>query len=236
VHCLNAKNIRIFIYSLGVFIGSSLVQANASEVFLGMQIQGLSPSISSALGLETSEGVLVRDIAFPSPSSRSKMKRGDLIIELDGKPMKNVDEVVKYIKTLDIDGRTNATVIRQGKRMYVEVPVGATPDAWKVKRNSFATIPAFGVTFASVTDKVRKRFKLGWRTRGVVVSLVDEEKTSGFDIHVGDVIVQINQRPVSKPSDIVNYLQEAQKQKKEAFLLLVESFQGFRYVLLPVPH
>jgi serine protease Do len=82
---------------------------------------------------------------------------------------------------------------------------------------------------------VQKRFAIGWRSRGVVVSLVDEEKAAGLDIKVGDVIVQVNQSPVWKPTHIVGFLKKAQRQKRETMLLLLERADGFRFALIPVP-
>lgn len=221
--------------SLFILACTAFVQVRAAEPFLGVQIQGLSPIISSALGLKNSEGVMVRDIAFPGPTSNSGLQRGDVIVELDANPVKDIETIVQYIQELSLGTTLKAKVLRRGKTVKVTIVVGAKPPAWDVKRNNFATISALGITFASITEKVRMRFKLGWRTRGVIVSLVDEEKSAGLDIHVGDVIVQVNQRPIWKPTQIAGYLQKAKKDKKEMVLLLIENSDGFRFALLPVP-
>lgn len=235
VRCVNFRIAKTFMCALAVFAGMSLVQARAATPFVGIQIQGLSAIISTSLGLESSEGVLVRDIAYPGPASASGINRGDIIVELGGKATKNVEEVVNFIKNLSSGSKVHATVLRRGKRLNVSIPIGAKPPSWDIKRNNFATISAIGITFASLTDKVRQRFKLGWRTRGIVVSLIDEEKAAGLDLNVGDVVVQVNQRPVWKPTQIIGYLQKAKEENKEMVLLLIEGKDGFRFALLPVP-
>jgi len=235
VRCISFKIAKVFMCVLAVLAGMAFVQARAATPFVGIQIQGLSSIISTSLGLESSEGVLVRDIAYPGPASGSDVNRGDVIVELDGKAIKNVEEVVNYIESLSSGSKVHATVLRRGKRLDVSISIGAKPPAWDIKRNNFATISAIGITFASLTDKVRQRFKLGWSTRGIVVSLVDEEKAAGLDINVGDVVVQVNQRPVWKPTQIVGYLQKAKEENKEIVLLLIEGRDGFRFAMLPVP-
>jgi len=230
------KAYRIFLLATFLLLGcTTLSHANSTTPFLGMQIQGLSPIIVKAIGLESDEGVLVRDIAYPGPTSSSDIRRGDVLVELDGKAASNVTAVEKIAASLKSGSKVRATVIRRGKRIDVSLKVGSKPPSWNVTRNNFATVAPLGITFAALTDKVQKRFDLGWRTRGVVVSLVDEEKAAGLDIKVGDVIVQVNQSPVWKPSHIIGYFKKAQKEKKEMVLLLVEGANGLRFTLLPVP-
>lgn len=211
------------------------VQAKDSQPFFGLQIQGLSPTIANALDLEKPHGVLVRDIAFPGPASHSGLQRGDLILVIEGKAVESVDQVVGLSETLKAGQEISMRVMRRGKELDVTVKLGARPPRWDIRRNSFATIAPMGVTFAALTDKVRERFAIGWRSRGVVVSLVDEKKAASLDLRVGDVVVQVNQSSVWKPSHVISAIKRAQKEKREMVLLLVEGAEGFRFVLLPVP-
>ncbi len=232
-HCL--KLTKAIGLSLMILSATTIAQAKSSVPFFGLQIQGLSPIIAKAIGLENSDGVLVRDIAFPGPASRSDIRRGDVIVEINGKDAGSVEAIQEMMAELAPGTKVKATVLRRGKRLSVNMTLGAKPPVWDVSRNNFATVSALGITFAALTDKVQKRFNLGWRSRGVVVSLIDEEKAAGLDINVGDVIVQVNQSPVWKPTHIVGYLNKAKIEKKEMILLLIEGTDGFRFALLPVP-
>ena len=66
--------------------------------FFGLQIQGLTPAIATALGLDEPSGVMVRDIAFPGPASQSDIRRGDVIVKLDGKAVESVDQITVRVK------------------------------------------------------------------------------------------------------------------------------------------
>jgi len=203
--------------------------------FLGMQIQGLSPEIAKTLGLESTKGVLIRDVAYPGPASGSDIQRGDVLIELDGEVAETVDGVTKQVAGLKTGTKVRATVIRRGKKINLSLPIGSLPPIWDIKRNNFATIAPLGITFAALTEKVKERFEVAWGTRGVVVSLVDEEKSAGLDIKVGDVILQVNQSPVWKPDHVIGFMKRAQKENREMVLLLLERDNGFRFTFLPVP-
>jgi len=212
-----------------------VANAKDSRPFFGLQIQGLSPTIVQALDLKSPNGVLVRDIAYPGPASHSGLHRGDLILAIEGQDVKSVEEVVGLSATLKAGQEISMRVMRRGKELNVSVKLGARPPRWDIHRNSFATVAPMGITFAALTEKVRERFAIGWRSRGVVVSLVDEKKAAGLDLRVGDVVVQVNQSSVWKPAHVVSAIKRAQKEKREMVLLLVEGAEGFRFVLLPVP-
>jgi len=212
-----------------------IANAKDSRPFFGLQIQGLSSTIVQALDLKTPHGVLVRDIAYPGPASHSGLQRGDLILAIEGKDVKSVEEVVGLSGTLKAGQEISMRVLRRGKELDVTVKLGARPPRWDIRRNSFATVAPMGITFAALTQKVRERFAIAWRSRGVVVSLVDEKKAAGLDLRVGDVVVQVNQSSVWKPAHVISAIKRAQKAKREMVLLLVEGAEGFRFVLLPVP-
>lgn len=222
-----------------LLLGAGSIQvgalANDGQAFFGLQIQGMSPEIVRALDLETANGVLIRDIAFPGPASQSDVRRGDVIQTLNGEETKTVEDVIKIVSALKPGASVTLGIYRQGKTLEVPFDIGEKPAAWDVTRNNFATIAPLGITFAALTPKVQTRFDVPWSSRGVVVSLVDEVKAAGLDIKVGDVVVQVNQSPVWKPGHIVGYMKRAQKAKKDMVLLLIERANGFRFAFLPVP-
>lgn len=217
------------------FAISTPVWASAEKPFIGLQIQGISPLMAKTLGLKSTEGVMVRDVAFPGPASLSDINRGDIILELAGETAADVAAVVKIASRFDAGSKVTAKILRNGKEHNVKITIGEKPPAWDITRNSFSTITPLGITFTALTGKVHERFNLPWNTRGVVVSLVDEKKSKGLDIHVGDVIIQVNQTPVWKPEQIADFLYKAQKEKQEMVLLLINAKDGYRFALLPVP-
>jgi len=88
---------------------------------LGLTLQPLTPELASQLGLEDTRGVLVREVEDDGPAATAGLRAGDVIVEVDRKPVKTVAEV----RTAMSRHSTNAPLIflvhREGTRLYIAV-------------------------------------------------------------------------------------------------------------------
>lgn len=209
--------------------------AGAQEAgFVGLQIQGMSPETAAALGMDKEKGVLVRDVALGGPSDRAGFMRGDLIVKFAGKDVETFEGMLQTVVQLKAGQKVPATVLREGKTVDLTLELGTRPPQLRIAKDSFATLPAVGLTLAAVTEKVRESFILRWGSAGVLVSLVDEAKSQGVDLRRGELIVQVNQKDVWLPDQVLGLYAEAKAKGREKILLLVEGVEGFRFSLLPV--
>ena len=106
--------------------------------------------------------------------------------------------------------------------------------AWQVKKGIFASIPAIGLTLTALTPKVRERFGIRWGSTGIVITLIDPEKAANLDLQRGEIIHQVNQKPVWNPNNVVKMYLKAKAEGKKSMLMLVEGVNGFRFSLLKV--
>lgn len=58
----------------------------------GLTVQNITPEIASALELEGAAGVVVAGVEPESPAAEAGIRKGDVILEVDRKPVKNVEE------------------------------------------------------------------------------------------------------------------------------------------------
>jgi serine protease Do len=66
---------------------------------IGMTVDDLTPEITSELGLpENTQGVVVSSLMYQGPADRAGLGRGDVIVEVDQKPVKNADQFFSMIK------------------------------------------------------------------------------------------------------------------------------------------
>ena len=77
------------------FLAVAAKPVSAEPGFLGMQVQGMSPKIAKALGLKSADGVLVRDVVLGGAADKAGFKRGDLILEFNGKKIDSFATMVK---------------------------------------------------------------------------------------------------------------------------------------------
>ena len=223
----------VAIAAVSVFAAASPARSGEAA-FVGMKIQGMSPAIARAMGLDEARGVLVRDVALGGPSDRAGFRRGDLIVRFAGKDIDSVASLVAVVGGLQGGDAVPVTVMRRGASSELTLRAGTWPEAWRIAKDTFVAIPTVGLTLASLTQKVRQQFGLRWGSTSVVVTLVDKTKAQAMDLSRGELIVQVNQEDVWKPRQVAAAYERARNGERKSLLLLVEGVGGFRFSLLPV--
>ncbi|MBT6093922.1 MAG: hypothetical protein HOH04_03515 [Rhodospirillaceae bacterium] len=108
------------------------------------------------------------------------------------------------------------------------------PPSWKVSKGAVIAFTEIGITLAAVTPKIRKRFDIRWGSIGVLVTLIDPDFVGRMLLKRGDMIVQINQKPVWQPQQIRDAYDAAKKDGRKQLLMLVERVNGYEFMMLPV--
>jgi len=192
---------------------------DAKLAWLGAEIRDLDATISSALGLTSSEGVLVNNVTSGSPADQVGLQRGDVIISLDGSKVVDTLQIQDRLRKLK-PGDTVKLVLDKvnGGKKNVYVTLGVKPDDdaattdTKIKKVAGTTDTAvnpvlsthWGISVSPLTDDARVAFKIPEKVQGVlVVAVVRGSLADSQGIKVGDVIVSINQ--VSTPNLQVFY-------------------------------
>lgn len=217
-----------------ILVLSPVSPASAEFGFSGMQIQGMKPEIAKAMGLAKAHGVLIRDVALGGPADKAGIRRGDLIIKFGGKEIDTFKRLVQVVRGTKPGQSVKVTVQRKSGPKELTLKLGQRPDAWKINKDSIVNIPKVGLTLAAISKKIRDRFALRWGSIGVLVTLIAPEVESTMQLVRGDIIVQVNQEDVWKPSQVAALYKQAQKNGQKRLLILVERVSGFEYMLLPV--
>lgn len=103
--------------------GAAKVIKAKSQDSLGMQGQDITPELAQSLGLDSDEGVLVADVIAGQPAAEAGIKRGDVITEIDRKPIGNMDDYKRSLLNIK-NGRTVLFLIRRGgTTIYIAVKV-----------------------------------------------------------------------------------------------------------------
>lgn len=95
--------------------------------FLGVSIQPVSADIASALGLDKPEGVLVADVSDKTPASKAGLKRGDIIVAVDGKPMKTPRDLTRIIGSTEPGTKVKISLLRANKPLTLSVTLDKRP-------------------------------------------------------------------------------------------------------------
>ncbi len=88
---------------------------------VGMKVQTIDENLARYFNLPKAEGVIVTDVSPGSPSQRAGFKEGDLIVEVNGEPIKDEQSLIEIIKTAKVGDVLNFKVIRDGKTIGLKL-------------------------------------------------------------------------------------------------------------------
>ena len=92
-----------------------------------------------------------------------------------------------------------------------------------------------GLRLSPITDELRGKYQLSQDQKGVVVTdVVSDGTAAGRGLKPGDVIVEVQQEPVSTPADVQERIDRFRKQNRRSVLMLVQSGEGLRWVPVPL--
>ncbi|MBO8137961.1 MAG: trypsin-like peptidase domain-containing protein [Desulfotomaculum sp.] len=95
--------------------------------WMGVQIQTVTPEIAKYLGIKQEWGALIAGVVPGSPADKAGLQRGDVITGLDGKTIKNSDELIEIIKSKDVGDTLKVEAIRNGQKLELYVTVTERP-------------------------------------------------------------------------------------------------------------
>ncbi|NDI35846.1 S1C family serine protease [Chengkuizengella sediminis] len=92
--------------------------------YIGVGLYDIDDEVQQTLNLNDKDGVLITQVERPSPASRAGLKPNDVIIELNGEPINNANDLITKVKEMNIDESVTLTVIRDGKTYETAVTIG----------------------------------------------------------------------------------------------------------------
>ena len=92
--------------------------------WLGVRIQEITPDIAKSLGLENEEGVLISMVNPGEPAEKSGLKAGDVIIEFNGKKIKDVRSLQRTVADAAVESKAKVKVWRNKKFKNFTVKLG----------------------------------------------------------------------------------------------------------------
>jgi serine protease Do len=197
-----------------------LDHGKVNRAYLGIMVQDITPGISKAMNLKDMKGVLVGDVSPTGPAQKSGVQRGDVILEVNGKPMEDSRELRNTISMMDPTATVNLKLMRNGTSTDVSVHLGELPtEKEQAKAEEGSSEKALdGVTVENLDGQSARELGLPAATSGVVVTDIDPSSTlAAAGLRRGDVIQEVNHQPVKN----VAQLEEAMRKAGSNPLLLV---------------
>jgi serine protease Do len=216
-------------------------KGTVSRGWIGVQIQPVTPEIADSLGLKKTEGALVAEPQAGGPAAKAGVQSGDVITQVNGKPVKDARELARTIGGLAPGESVKLGVIHKGQDKTLSMTLGELPgpdklakadrnqdDGDKATRGS-VKVPNLGLTLAPASSVA------GAGKEGVVVTDVDPNSPSAErGLKEGDIILEVAGKTVLTPGEVREAIAAARSENKNSVLVRVKSGNSSRFVAMPV--
>ena len=183
-------------------VESLLQSGKVSRGRLGVGIQDLDADLATALGLPNPQGVLVVDVEPGAPAAAAGLRRGDVILSVNGQAVDSTGRLRNLVASAGANGNVRLALVRDGKRLEVTAKLAAlaeeTDRAPTLKAPAPTGKPLDGLTVESLSDAVRRRYDIPAQvTGGVVVTGVERGSAAArAGLRPGDLILEVDRKPV----------------------------------------
>ncbi|MBI5746728.1 MAG: DegQ family serine endoprotease [Nitrospirae bacterium] len=174
--------------------------------WLGVSIQVISQELAKEFGLKDNKGVLVSDVAANSPAGKGGLLRGDVITEYDGKVVDEPNHLRNMVAQTPIGKKVRLKIMRDKREKEIELAIGELPAEAQVsgeeRSEGVAGNVLEGLEVADITPDIARELGLSKGETGVVVtSIIPGSPIEGAGLQEGDVITEINRKPVRNTKD-----------------------------------
>jgi len=224
----------------GFAIPSRIVRASAESIikdgtvhhgYLGISMNDVTPDNASFFNLPDATGAIVSQVSPDSPASRAGLKGGDVLRELNGTPIKNGSALQVAVSQVAPGSDIKLGILRNGKPETLTVKVGEFKGDKQVAENDGEGSQQrgkLGLAVADLTQDVREQLSLPSQVKGAAVQSVrPESPAEDAGLAPGDVIQEVNRKPVENAQQFADVVHAAPADKD--VLLLVWSHGGASY-------
>ena len=203
--------------------------------WMGAAIQDLTDELANSFGLDSKQGVLIGDVIANGPAAKAGMRAGDVVVELNGKPVKSANELRNSVAALRPGSEARLSIVRDNQSLAIDITIGNRSNLKNmIERRGAApsTDPAMqdedelGVTVQTLTPELAARLKVDGNQQGVVVTDVSPGGLGQIGgLGRGDIIIAVGN---TKVTDADGFLAAVAKEDLQQGIRLQAMRDGLR--------
>ncbi len=161
------------------------------------------------------EGALLNEVYPDTPAEKVGLKRGDLIVKIDGKDVDSSASLKNRIGLHSPDTKIKVTYERDKKMHTATVTLDKLADG---KLGGAAAIIE-GLSLSKLDEQTRRQYRISQNVEGVLITDVDDKsEAASQNIRPGDVIIQIEQWAIDEVDDVKEIFAKSKDNYKRIYL------------------
>src|SRR5215469_6640188 len=168
--------------------------------YIGVGIEDVTPELAQQFGLKENTGVLISSVQPNTPGARAGLKRGDIILKVNGEPVSSRNDLRLRISQTAPGTPVDLTIWGDGSSRNVKVTLTELTEQNAQSRPSEnnGTGTMQGVQVQDFTPDMADQLQVPGNTRGVVITSVDPASpAAATQLQQGMIILEVNHKPVS---------------------------------------
>jgi len=193
-------------------IGQLKTTGEVTRGFLGVSIQNISEELAEYYGIKDGKGVIVAEVVPGAPADKAGIEVQDIIIEVNGEKIDDNRRLSAMIAAIEVGKIVEIKALRDGKEKTYKVEIGRMSD------DGIASAPKktdsesdLGMNVAELTPEMARRLNINEKTGVVVTEVKAGTKAEEAGIMHGDIIKEINHKPVNTISEYNEIIDDIDK-------------------------
>ncbi len=200
--------------------------------FLGVRVHPIDERMKQATGFDQNQGALVIDVVEDSPAAQAGLRRGDVILQYNDKPVQSPIQLITMVQRSAVGQEIPLKIWRNGEMITVTTSVVENRSISQSIDTQGSTtmqlIRNYGILVRSFTAMEMAR-----GLSGVVVTDIDPRGLAASSLEIDDVIIAVNQQQVADAQDFYQQFINSIA-RKATTLTLIRNRQAVVVTLQPV--
>jgi len=204
------------------------------RAWLGVAIQDLTPELAEYYRIDDGKGALITEVYEGDPAEKGGIRPKDVIIAVGDQAVESGRDLSRIVAAGSVGQKTEITLMRDGHKKTVEVTLAKRDDGKiaELKGGGSGQLDDLGLRVSGLSEETARRFGHPQDETGVIVLQVRPgSQAESADIRPGDVIKEINRKPVPNLEEYLKTLKSTSSEK-EIQMLIKRPGAGFIVVRL----
>ncbi len=206
-----------------------VAEGKVTRGYLGIYGDDVSSEMAELLGAKDSKGIVVNKVMEDSPAEKGGVKKGDIIIKMEGKLLEDWNNFRNAIAQIAPGTKVILTVIRDGKEKDLTIELEARESQTALAEEGGEEVKQLGITVQDLTSELAQRFGFSDEKEGVIVTEVAPASSAAeVGINAGTLITEVNREKVEDAKGFWKLIKKA----KDSVLLYIRQDEIARYVVV----